>query len=708
MIIDPRTCYFDLKPRVLPPRPFCLSFEMGTSVSSSPALEELYATDPYLKQYESDILLRYGRFYDLYSRICESESGLEKFAKSYETYGLIQKDTGDIECLEWVPGVRSVALAGEFNNWNTETHVMAKQEFGKWYIKLPAVNGQPLIPHASEVKLFITMENGHQFWRISPWTKRAVQKIEGEDFRTLHWYPPEPYQWKNSSPAVPNGLRIYEAHVGVSSDEPKVASYTHFADNVLPRIQKLGYNCVQIMALMEHPYYASFGYHVSNFFAVSSRYGTPEELKYLIDKAHGMNLLVFLDIRHSHAAGNVNDGINQFNGTDGCFFHAGERGKHTLWDSKLFNYNEWEVLRFLVSNLCWYRNEYQLDGFRFDGITSMLYHHHGIATGFTGGYHEYFNVNVDIDAVVYLMLANHTLHSLYPGIVTVAEDVSGMPSLCRPVREGGIGFDYRLAMAIPDVWIKLLKEQRDEEWNMGTIWWALTNRRSHEKAIAYAESHDQALVGDKTLAFWLMDAEMYTNMTLLMEPTLTISRGMALHKIIRLVTFGLGGEAYLNFIGNEFGHPEWLDFPREGNGNSYHYARRQWKLVDDHLLRYQCLNEFDQDMMHLDERFKILGSPSAHVSRKHDGDKLIAFERAGLLWIFNFHPDKSFTEYQIGVEAAGIYKIALDSDRKKYDGYDRVSPDSTYPTFDCCFDMRANSLKVYIPSRCALVLYKDD
>jgi len=681
---------------------------MGGNLTSTPALEDLYATDPYLKHYESDIRMRYEKFYDLYRRICENESGLEKFSKSYEMYGLTQKDNGDIECLEWVPDVRSVALAGEFNNWDTTSHILEKQEFGKWYLRLPNINGKPAINHATEVKLFITMHNGSQFWRMSPWTKRAIQRNSTEDYRSLHWYPTDPYKWKHGHPAVPSGLRIYEAHVGISSDEPKVATYTHFADNVLPRIQKLGYNSVQIMALMEHPYYASFGYHVTNFFAASSRYGTPEELKYLIDKAHGMNILVFLDIIHSHAAGNVNDGLNQFNGTDGCFFHSGGKGKHDLWDSKLFNYTEWEVLRFLVSNLSWYRDEYRFDGFRFDGITSMLYHHHGIATGFTGGYHEYFNTNVDVDALVYLMLANHMLHSQYPGIVTIAEDVSGMPSLCRPVREGGVGFDYRLGMAIPDIWIKVLKEQKDEDWNMGTIWWALTNRRTHEKTIAYAESHDQALVGDKTLAFWLMDAEMYTNMTKLMEPTLTISRGIALHKIIRLITFGLGGEGYLNFIGNEFGHPEWLDFPRAGNGNSYHYARRQWRLVDDHLLRYQFLNEFDRSMMQLDERFKILSSPSAHVSRKHDGDKLIVFERAGLLWIFNFHPDKSFTDYQVGVEAAGAYKIALDSDSKEFDGYGRVAHDTTYFTFNCFFDMRANSLKVYIPSRCALVLYKVD
>jgi 1,4-alpha-glucan branching enzyme len=393
--------------------------------------------------------------------------------------------------------------------------------------------------------------------RIPAWIRRSVQdRTKSVVFEGRFWNPPNKYEWKHKSPKIKKeGLRIYEAHVGVCMPDGKVSSYKEFTKYILPRIQKLGYNCIQLMAIMEHAYYASFGYQVTNFFAASSRYGTPEELKELIDTAHSLGIKVLLDVVHSHACKNVLDGLNNFDGTDHCYFHEGGRGRHDLWDSRLFNYGHWEVLRFLLSNLRFFVEEYRFDGFRFDGVTSMLYLHHGIAYGFTGDYREYFNELVDSEAVNYLVLANHMLHSFYPDIITIAEDVSGMPTLCRPVSEGGIGFDFRLAMAIPDMWIKILKEMKDERWDLNYIVHTLTNRRYMEKTIAYCESHDQALVGDKTIAFWLMDKEMYDFMSDLTPLTPIIERGIALHKMIRLLTFGLGGEAYLNFMGNEFGHP---------------------------------------------------------------------------------------------------------------------------------------------------------
>lgn len=416
------------------------------------------------------------------------------------------------------------------------------------------------------------------------------------------------YIFKHRKPDRPKSLKIYESHVGIATQNFEVGTYQNFSTNILPRIVRQGYNAIQVMAVMEHAYYASFGYQVTSFYAASSRYGNPDDLKRMVDEAHRLGLYVLLDVVHSHASKNVQDGLNQFDGTNSCFFHDGPRGEHSLWDSRLFNYTEYEVLRFLLSNLRWWHDEYSFDGYRFDGVTSMLYHSRGIGEGFSGDYNEYFGLNVDTDAIVYLALANDMLHMVNPQIITIAEDVSGMPTLCRPVSEGGIGFDYRLAMAIPDKWIELLKEARDEDWDIGNIVHTLTNRRWMENTVAYAESHDQALVGDKTLAFWLMDKEMYTHMSVLSDANLIIERGIALHKLIRLLTHTLGGEAYLNFMGNEFGHPEWLDFPRVGNNESFHYARRQWNLVDDQNLKYKYLNEFDRAMNIADEQYHWLSS----------------------------------------------------------------------------------------------------
>nr|XP_056714180.1 1,4-alpha-glucan-branching enzyme [Euleptes europaea] len=701
----------------------------------APELPRLLERDPHLAPFRQDFERRYAVFHRIWKNIEDNEGGLDKFTRSYQTFGIHRFVDGGLHCKEWAPGAEAVFLTGDFNNWNPFSHPYKKMDFGKWELFIPpGPDGVKPVSHGSKLKVVIQSKTGEILYRISPWARYVAHQGTNVTYEWIHWEPPTPYRRKHPVPKKPKSLRIYESHVGIASPEGKVASYKNFTHNVLPKVKDLGYNCIQLMAVMEHAYYASFGYQVTSFFAASSRYGPPDDLKELVDVAHSMGITVLLDVVHSHASNNSEDGLNKFDGTDSAFFHSGPRGIHSLWDSRLFDYANWEVLRFLLSNLRWWIEEYGFDGFRFDGITSMLYHHHGIGTGFSGDYNEYFGMQVDEDALAYLMMANHMIHVLHPECISIAEDVSGMPALACPVMEGGGGFDYRLAMAIPDKWIKLLKEYKDEDWDMGNLVFTLINRRHGEKYITYAESHDQALVGDKTLAFWLMDAEMYTHMSIISPLTPVIDRGLQLHKMIRLITHALGGEGYLNFMGNEFGHPEWLDFPRRGNNESYHYARRQFHLADDQLLRYRFLNEFDRDMNKLEERCGWLASPQAYVSEKHESDKVIAFERANLLFIFNFHPSKSFTDYRVGVQIPGKYplfycgyKIALDSDAPEYGGHNRLDHNTEFFTQGFSHNCRANSvlqpnsqsenegqsrgqqyLEVYIPSRVAIVLENMD
>ncbi|KAL3240088.1 1,4-alpha-glucan branching enzyme [Nakaseomyces bracarensis] len=656
-----------------------------------------------------------------------SEQSLVDFARnSYKSYGLhANPKTKEIYYKEWAPNAQRAFLMGDFNNWQESHEMNAKDEFGNFTITLPPLeNGDFAIPHDSKIKVMFILPDGSKIYRLPAWIKRATQpdketaKQFGPTYEGRFWNPQTSYQFKNSRPKfnlANDSLKIYEAHIGISSPEPKVASYKEFTQNVLPRIKHLGYDAIQLMAIMEHAYYASFGYQVTNFFAISSRFGTPEELKELIDTAHGMGILVLLDVIHSHASKNSEDGLNMFDGSDHQYFHGltSGRGEHPLWDSRLFNYGAFEVQRFLLANLAFYIDVYQFDGFRFDGVTSMLYLHHGVGAGgaFSGDYNEYLSRErsaVDHEALAYLMLANDLVHDLIPdSAVTIAEDVSGYPTLCLPRSAGGGGFDYRLAMALPDMWIKLLKTKSDDEWDMGHIVHTLINRRHGEKVVAYCESHDQALVGDKTLAFWLMDAAMYTDMTVLKEPPLVIDRGIALHKMIRLLTHSLGGEAYLNFEGNEFGHPEWLDFPRAGNNDSYHYARRQFNLVDDDLLRYKFLNEFDSAMQNCESKHQWLNTPQAYVSLKNESDKVIVFERNGHLFIFNFHPTQSFTDYRVGIDVAGTYKICLNTDREEFGGHNRIDESQCFYTTDMPWNNRKNFLQVYIPSRTAIVLTRE-
>ncbi|CAH0017559.1 unnamed protein product [Clonostachys rhizophaga] len=664
--------------------------------------------DPWLEPFSDALRRRFSKTQEWIQTINDSEGGIDKFSKGFNHYGFTISDN-TIVYREWAPNAEEAYLIGDFNEWNRGSHPMVKNKFGVFEITLPAKDGQPQIPHNSKVKISLTLPGGERADRLPAWIKYVTQDLAvSPAYDARFWNPPtsERYNFKHPRPQKPASARVYEAHVGISSPDQKVATYKEFTANMLPRINDLGYNVIQLMAVMEHAYYASFGYQVNNFFAASSRYGTPEDLKELIDTAHSLGIVVLLDIVHSHASKNVLDGLNEFDGTDHQYFHAGGKGRHDQWDSRLFNYGHHEVMRFLLSNLRFWMDEYQFDGFRFDGVTSMLYVHHGMGfnSGFSGGYHEYFGSEVDEEAVVYLALANHLIHSLYPESITIAEDVSGMPALCLPVSLGGVGFDYRLAMAIPDMWIKILKEVKDEEWDIGNICFTLTNRRHGEKTIAYAESHDQALVGDKSLMMHLCDAELYTNMSVLSPLTSVIDRGMALHKMIRLLTHSLGGEGYLNFEGNEFGHPEWLDFPREGNGNSFWYARRQLNLTSDKLLRYQFLNNFDRGMNRCEEKFGWLHSPQAFVSLKHEGDKVIVFERAGLVFIFNFHHSSSFADYRIGIEVPGTYRIVLNSDSKEYGGFNRVDEETRFFTTPMEWNGRKNWTHVYIPSRTALIL----
>ena len=604
----------------------------GTTHKSKYAILDI---DPYLRPHIADINLRMLNYERMKTRLLgEEQSSLSAYANGHLFFGFHKTETGWVY-REWAPAAKSLHIFGDFNGWNRLSHPLKSIDAGIWEIE---VEGEA--PHESKVRIILTNDN-EVFERIPLYAKRAVQNPANMSYDGQIWLPPEEFVWTDQEfkPNKKEPVFIYETHVGMSGEKEGVTSYNEFTDVLLPRIKKLGYNTVQLMAIMEHPYYGSFGYQVSNFFAVSSRFGTPEELKRLINTAHDLGISVLLDLIHSHAAGNEIEGIARFDGTEYQFFHTGPRGVHPQWDSKLFNYGNPGVIHFLLSNLKYWLEEYHFDGFRFDGITSMLYMDHALG-GIFDHYGMYFSMNTDTDAVTYLQLASELCKEVKPTCVLVAEDMSGMPGMCLPIKDGGIGFDYRLGMGLPDFWIGYLKKRRDEDWDMGSLWYELTQRRPMEKVIGYAESHDQALVGDKTIIFWLADKEMYWHMNKDSE-NLQIDRAMALHKMIRLITCSCGGEGYLNFMGNEFGHPEWIDFPRAGNDNSYKHARRQWSLADNSFLRYESLQAFDIEMVKLIKKNKLCLLPSELIYHHEDG-KILIYRKGKYVFCFNFHPVNDF------------------------------------------------------------------
>ncbi len=677
---------------------------MAELTKQSRPLPGLVRLDPWLEPYAEQIQQRLDRFAAAKARFSETGGLLGEISQGHRYFGFnrgMHDGQSGIWYREWAPEAVQLRLAGDFNGWDRFAHPMSRDQYGVWSIFLPDDKYADRLRHESLLKVQVVSPLG-AIDRIPAYIRRVVHDVRSNNFTGQFWDPPRPYQFKNPAPRIRGGLRIYEAHIGMALEEERFGTYAEFAEKILPRIAKLGYNAVQLMAIMEHPFAGSFGYHVSNFYAVSSRFGTPEELKSLIDAAHGMGIAVLLDVIHSHAVKNVHEGLSLFDGTEYQYFHAGPRGQHIAWDSLLFDYSKYEVQRFLLSNLRFWLEEYRFDGFRFDGVTSMIYLDHGLGRNFSS-YDDYFGGNVDPDAICYLQLANEMLHAVKPDAISIAEDVSGMAGMARPVTEGGLGFDYRLAMGIPDYWIKLLKEKQDEAWNLGELYHTLLNRRHTEKHIAYVESHDQSLVGDKTIAFWLMDKEMYWKMNR-GNPSVVIDRGLALHKMIRLITFSLGGEGWLNFMGNEFGHPEWVDFPREGNGYSHKYARRQWSLVDSAFLRYMGLNEFDKAMQKLDMNYGLLVDPFIEQLFVHEHDRLLVYRRGPLVFVFNFHATASYTDLRIPVPDPADYRIVLDTDNKLFEGFGLVDETVTYWKQAVPMHGRNQSIQLYIPSRSAQVL----
>mgnify|MGYP002520879538 FL=1 len=676
----------------------------GKAVKAAPKHIGLVQKDPYLEPFEEAIKGRHEHEQWKKSQLTNGgKRSLADFASGHDYYGLHKMKRGWV-FREWAPNATDIYLVGDFSEWKESDKFRAKriEGTGNWELRI----SEKAIKHGQLYKMHVYWEGGHGE-RIPAWATRVIQDERTKIFSAQVWNPEEPYQWKKKrfSPDK-NPLLIYECHVGMAEDEEKVGSYTEFRDNILPRIKADGYNCIQVMAIQEHPYYGSFGYHVSSFFAPSSRFGTPEELKSMIDTAHEMGISVIMDIVHSHAVKNEVEGLGNLAGDPNQYFYPGERHEHPAWDSLCFDYGKDEVVHFLLSNCKYWMQEFHFDGFRFDGVTSMLYYSHGLGESFNG-YPDYYNGHEDDNAICYLTLANEMIHEINPKAITIAEEVSGMPGLAAKVKDGGMGFDYRMAMNIPDYWIKTIKERRDEDWKPSSIFWEVKNRRPDEKTISYCESHDQALVGDKTIIFRLVDSDMYWHFKKGDENG-NVQRGIALHKMIRLVTAATINGGYLNFMGNEFGHPEWIDFPREGNGWSYKYARRQWNLVDNKELDYHYLGDFDKDMIETIKSMPKFQNTKIQEIWHNDDDQILAFMRGDLIFVFNFNPVKSFTDYGFLVPT-GSYDVVLNTDNKKYGGFGFTDDTITHLTnYDQLYvDQHKEWLKLYIPARSAVVLRKN-
>lgn len=655
----------------------------------------VFSDDPYLKNYQDAIIGRHEYYRLRVKRLLGSKRKLSGFANGHLYFGLHRTADGSWLFREWLPNAQRVYLIGDFSGWQGQDCFALRRinSHGDWELTLPA----GAIRHGQLYRMKVYWDGGCGE-RLPAYTLRAVQDPQTHQFSAQVWCPEKAYRFQctDFTPSK-EPLLIYECHIGMATTEERVGTYNEFRQHVLPRVARLGYNAIQLMAIQEHPYYGSFGYHVSNFFAPSSRFGTPEELMQLVDEAHKLGIAVIMDLVHSHVVKNTDEGLGMLCGDSTQYFHAGARGYHPAWDSLCFNYGSDDVLHFLLSNCKYWLQHFHFDGFRFDGVTSMMYLNHGLGQDFMS-YSDYYNLNQDGDAICYLTMANQLIHELNPRAITIAEEMSGMPGLASPIRQCGIGFDYRLAMGIPDYWIRIVKDKPQQEWNPEEMYWTLLNHRAEEQTISYVESHDQALVGDKTLIFRLVDSDMYGHFRK-GDETPRVIRGIALHKMITLITLATASGGYLNFMGNEFGHPEWIDFPREGNGWSYQYACRRWDLVDREDLWYADLNDWNGRMIHLLNAIPEFYKDAPRLILSNPGDQVLAFERADSLFVFNFST-RSYRGYRIPCRAMQ-YRLELSN--QPAGATTTNCPMSNASTIDCSTATDNTFLYLNLPPNAVLV-----
>ena len=592
---------------------------------------------------------------------------------------------------EYAPNAHFVSVIGDFNHWDRGRDPLKRISNTEWEITLDRARVMP----GSRYKLHIAGHNGGRD-RIPSTCPYARQSSDG-DFAAIFEFnvlsPPTRLQKQ------PEHLKVYELHIGLAASGPRIGTYLEVAHDVIHRVKYAGYTAVQLMAVHEHPYYGSFGYHVSNPYGICSRFGTRQDFKYLVDNCHEVGLLVIIDLVHAHAVKNLSEGLGEFDGQDGYLFKTGQNALHPAWDSLVYDYENQATVSYLLSNARYWIEEYGIDGFRVDGVTSILYNDHGIGhTGFTDN--DYLGSNLNQSGLLYLVLLCKLAHELRPDFILIAEDVSGLPGLARPALLGGVGFDYRLQMGLPDFFESVAKDVMDDGISPSRIWHALVSRRFDERHIGYVESHDQAIVGGQSLIFRLLGPKMYTDMHAETQSH-DVHLAVAVVNVAKSIVFFLGGEAWMSFIGNEFGHPDWVEFPTPDNDDCFEYAYRKWYLATDSALMYEKMAAFDRDLMHQRKIAVTWDESYMTAPLLDDNRKLSVFHRDRVVLVCNTTTDVSYEDVWVPVPEQGNYRVILSTEEHRYGGYGRVNENMQYATI--AVDGNAY-IRLYVPSMSAIFM----
>ncbi len=576
--------------------------------------------------------------------------------QSYKYFGSFPETREGVEgwrFVLWAPHAIAVNLCGEFNDWATEGMPLTKDEqTGVWYGFFPGLKKWQRYKYAIKGRDRSVVLKSDPFARheeTRPGTASILYDEEPHEWGDAEWMASR----KPATEATP--LNIYEMHVGSwrRYEDGHTLNYVELADQLVPYLKKMGYNAVEFMPLSEYPFDDSWGYQVTGYFSVTSRYGTPEQFKCLVDRLHQAGIRVIMDWVPAHFPRDQ-FGLARFDG-EPLYEYADTRlGEHAEWGTLVFDYSKKEVISFLISSAMFWVEECHVDGLRVDAVSSMLYLDYG-RTDFVrnkdGG-------NINLEAVAFLQKTNQIMSDRYPSVMMMAEESTAFPYVTQPVNKGGLGFSHKWNMGWMHDTLKYMSLDylyRKDHHNQITF--SLTYAFSERYVLAF--SHDEVVHGKASL-LGKMPGDQWRQFACL--------RLMLMYQIAH-------PGAKLNFMGYEIGQfVEWR-FKEE----------LEWFLLEfeAHAKHHAFVAEMNHLYLQLPAFWEQDDSWNGFSWNKVDDymNSVLAFSRfdkggARILCIYNMTP-ATLPVYKLPVPGFGSYKVLLNSDDKRFGGSGYLGEDTT-------------------------------
>lgn len=558
----------------------------------------------------------------------------------------------------WAPHAAAVHVIGEFNGWNEESHPMKKEGPGGIHsLFVPGVQENTLY------KFLITTEKGEKLYKADPFANYAEMRPgNASKITSLKGFAWEDEKWEENRDKLnvfEQPIAIYECHIGSWMKHPDGTedgfyNYREFADRLVEYLKEMRYTHVELMGIAEHPFDGSWGYQVTGYYAPTSRYGTPKDFMYLVNRLHKIGVGVILDWVPAHFATDA-FGLGCFDGT--CIFEDPDprKGEHPEWGTKIFNYGKAEVKNFLIANVLFWLREFHIDGVRVDAVASMLYLDYGKKDG------EWcpnkFGGNKNLEAIEFFKHLNSVVRGTYPGFLTIAEESTAWPKVTGDIEDGGLGFTFKWNMGWMHDFCEYMKlDPYFRKDNHYAMTFAMTYNESENYILPL--SHDEVVH---------LKCSMVNKM-----PGYHVDKYANL-RVGYTYMFGHSGKKLL-FMGQDFGQErEWSEARELDWFLLQEPLNRGMKEFMGELLKmyrkYPCLYTIDNswkgfEWMNADDKDR---STYTFVRRTKDG-------RNNLLFVLNMTP-MTWENYQISVPAKKKYKLVLNSDEERFGGNGHKIPE---------------------------------